>query len=84
MSVVQALCPGCSECSKKMTFFCMEECCSEERLFCKDCRGDHHFLHKTNDIKVLLIDQRYYTTEKQLLDQFDTLIAKLVEQKTNA
>lgn len=35
---------------------CVEKCCEKNVLFCKECEGNDHMLHKTNSLAMLCID----------------------------
>jgi hypothetical protein len=39
-----------------LMYFCVEECCTDAPLFCRECDEGMHFLHKTNELLVLFFD----------------------------
>lgn len=47
--------PRCAECACPMTDICIEKCCAAHPIFCRDCDTDFHFLHRTNDMRVLFL-----------------------------
>ena len=50
--------PLCSGCGYPMTDICVEQCCSGQMVFCWDCHQGRHFLHRTNDMRVLFLSDK--------------------------
>lgn len=50
--------PRCLHCGNTMMGICVELCCSQHILFCRDCQHSKHLLHRINDLRVFFIDDR--------------------------
>lgn len=49
--------PRCKECAYPMANICIEKCCESHPIFCQECENHSHFLHRTNDLKVLFLNR---------------------------
>lgn len=68
--------PQCRHCNQAKLHFCLEECCRRDCVFCERCEQKLHFLHRTNDLRVLL-DQSTFELQSGILKQ--NLISDLQE-----
>lgn len=56
IEAVYKLAPTCEECGSKRLHICLEAACPRWSVFCADCSvADRHFLHRTNELKVLFL-----------------------------
>lgn len=64
---LRKIAPQCPDCESPMLDICIEQCCLGRVIVCRDCSQNDHFLHRTNDMRVFLIDpELLYTRGSRL------------------
>lgn len=55
--IISELASECPYCGRKILYFCIERCCSDNKLFCGSCDVGDHLAHRTNELRLLLLDR---------------------------
>lgn len=62
ISFVERMAPRCQECSCAKLKICVERCCATNPIHCWECEKDSHFLHRTNDLKMLFVGNQHFSS----------------------
>ncbi len=83
-SVLARLLPECLTCNDRRLRICVEKCCAAHPLFCPECEQDKHYLHLTNDIRMLFVHPCQYTGREGISTTVKGLMEFLKSQKDTA
>ena len=83
-ALIGKVAPQCSECNYPMTQICVEECCQPLPLFCNECHKDRRFLHRTNELCILLLKDKPVKGRKEEIERLTAMLESLTDLKTKS
>jgi hypothetical protein len=57
MEILNTLAHPCPTCSGKKIYFCLEESCESQSIFCYRCERSKHILHRVNELYLVFVDR---------------------------